>query len=366
MAGSALGAASLEGIANAIAGSPTENEARARVAPLFNREVAKLMATGMSYADAESHANEAISGHLQEEMSKSNLPEWAGTMLNVVGGIGGWSLGAKLVGKGLAKMGAKAVAGEAGAGAAKAASLADSAIEDPAKKIAAGAVGEGSGRAAEVAAKPAMGPFPGKPKFSAAQEGGHAAEEASESAAMNTPMEEIGEYSQFPIRSPKIKVGEYSMDVPTGRNQHRAEFRMKDDMSGDAPVPTDYGHGMRGQMPTAGDAGSFKVKGDIGNSVPLGSDYGDAMGPFPSGRRIRTDRTSGQDSIERSARTARNRNRGIFDEMDAANEAEKQDQIEAMNASRGVARKPAYHSRDSVDSAVSQSDLDNIIFRLGR
>ena len=186
--GSALGSASLEGIASAIAGSPTENEARAKVAPLFNREVAKLMAKGMSYADAESHANEAISGHLQEEMSKSNLPEWAGTILNVVGGIGGWSLGAKLAGKGLARMGTKAVAGETGAGAAKAASLADSAIEDPAKEIAAGAVAEGSGKVAEGAAK-VTPMFP--KKFTPAQEGGM--EEMGESAAMNTPMEEVAE-----------------------------------------------------------------------------------------------------------------------------------------------------------------------------
>ena len=177
--GSALGSASLEGIASAIAGSPTENEARAKVAPLFNREVAKLMAKGMSYADAESHANEAISGHLQEEMSKSNLPEWAGTILNVVGGIGGWSLGAKLAGKGLARMGAKAVAGEAGAGAAKAASLADATVEDPEKAIAAGAVAEGSGEAAEGAAK-VTPMFPKKEYFGArgatreAQDAAHA------------------------------------------------------------------------------------------------------------------------------------------------------------------------------------------------
>ena len=176
---SGIGSAALTAIGDAIAGSPTEAEARQRVAPLFNREVAKLMSTGLSYPDAEKQANESVTGHIQSEMAKSNLPDWASGMLGVVGGIGGWSLGAKLVGKGLARMGAKAVAGEAGAGAAKAASLADSAIEDPAKKIAAGAVGEGSGNAAEGAAK-VTPMFPKKEYFGArgatreAQDAAHA------------------------------------------------------------------------------------------------------------------------------------------------------------------------------------------------
>jgi hypothetical protein len=197
---SGIGSAALTAIGDAIAGAPTEAEARQRVAPLFNREVAKLMATGLSYPDAEKQANESVSGHIQEEMAKSNLPEWASGALNVVGGIGGWSLGAKLAGKALVKMGAKAVAGEAGAGAAKAASLADAVVEDPLKKAAAGAVAEGSGKAIEGAAK--VGPFPSKPKFSAAQEGGQVAEEIGEPAAMNTPMEEIGErISPFPRKA---------------------------------------------------------------------------------------------------------------------------------------------------------------------
>lgn len=156
---SGIGSAALTAIGDAIAGSPTEAEARQRVAPLFNREVAKLMATGLSYPDAEKQANESVTGHIQDEMTKSNLPDWASGMLGVVGGIGGWSLGAKLAGKGLARMGAKAVAGEAGAG----------------------AVAEGSGKAAEGAAKVTpMFPKSGKEYFGArgaareAQDAAHA------------------------------------------------------------------------------------------------------------------------------------------------------------------------------------------------
>ena len=205
---SCIGSAALTAIGDAIAGSPTEAEARQRVAPLFNREVAKLMATGLSYPDAEKQANESVTGHIQGEMAKSNLPDWASGMLGVGGGIGGWSLGAKLAGKGLARMGAKAVAGEAGAGAAKAASLADAAVEDPLKKAAAGAVAEGSGKAVEGAAK--AGPFP--KKFTPAQEGGM--EEMGESAAMNTPMEEIGErISLFPRKAPRSRI---VIDQPMG------------------------------------------------------------------------------------------------------------------------------------------------------
>ena len=231
--GSALGAASLEGIASAIAGSPTENEARARVAPLFNREVAKLMATGMSYANAESHANEAISGHLQEEMSKSNLPEWAGTMLGVVGGIGGWSLGAKLAGKALTRMGAKAVAGEAGAGAAKAASLADAAVEDPLKKAAAGAVAEGSGKAAEGAAK--AGPFPARRDFSF---GG-----------------KVG--------------GEPMMGADaSGLGERGMEFKVRSGMGESAEMAGDYGKGMS-RMPS-GDRMGTGVMVDAGDVTNTG------------------------------------------------------------------------------------------------
>ena len=207
--GSGIGSAALEAIGHAIAGSPTEAEARQRVAPLFYNEVAKLMAQGVSMPDAEKQANEAVSGHIKDEMSKSNLPDWAGGMLGVVGGIGGWAAGAKLAGKGLARMASKAVAGEAGAGAAKAASLADAAIEDPAKKIAAGAVAEGSGKAAEGAAK-VTPMFP--KKFTPAQEGGM--EEMGESAAMNTPMEEIGErISLFPRKAPRSRI---VIDQPMG------------------------------------------------------------------------------------------------------------------------------------------------------
>ena len=356
LAGGAIGSAVAEGglnaIADAVVSAPSEDEARRAVGGSVNIEVAKLMRSGMSLADAEKQVNDKVSEMIQEHIAKGGVPEWAHTAIGVVGGIGGFAAGAKLAGKGLARMASKAVAGEAGAGAAKAASLADAAIEDPLKKAAAKAVAPGSGKAAEGAAKKAV------------------PEEAGESAAMNTPKEEMGEYAlkgeaygPFPT---KTKVGGFSIDAPSGRNQHGMEFRMKDGMSGEAPVPTDYSHGMRGGMPTAGDAGAFKVREGVGNSVPLTSDYGESMGPFPSVRRIRADGTRGQDSIDRSMRTARNRNRGVFDELDAANDAEKQAQIEAMNASGRVARKPAYHSRDSVDSAVSQDDLDNLVFRLGR
>lgn len=139
--GSGIGSAALEAIGHAIAGSPTEAEARQRVAPLFYNEVAKLMAQGVSMPDAEKQANEAVSGHIKDEMSKSNLPDWAGGMLGVVGGIGGWAAGAKLASKGLARMGAKAVAG---------------------------AVAEGSGKVAEGAAKVTpMFPKSGKEYFGA-------------------------------------------------------------------------------------------------------------------------------------------------------------------------------------------------------
>jgi hypothetical protein len=178
---SGIGSAALTAIGEAIAGSPTEAEARQRVAPLFNREVAKLMAAGLSYPDAEKQANESVSGHIQGEMAKSNLPEWASGALGVVGGIGGWAAGAKLASKGLSRM--------AGA---KAASLADAAVEDPLKKAAAGAVAEGSGKAIEGAAK--VGPFPkGKqPRLGMA-------EEIGEPAAMNNAAEEVAERGVMPF-----------------------------------------------------------------------------------------------------------------------------------------------------------------------
>jgi hypothetical protein len=217
--GAGVGEAGLNAIADAVVSAPSEEEARRAVGGDVNIQVAKLMRMGMSPADAERQVNDKVSELIQAHIAKGGVPEWAHAAIGVVGGIGGWALGAKLAGKGLAKLGAKAVAGEAGAGAAKAASLADAAVEDPLKKAAAGAVAEGSGKAAEGAAKPAMGPFPGKPKFSAAQEGGHAAEEVGESAAMNTPMEEIGEKAseawrfggtgeQIPAPFPKRRPGE--------------------------------------------------------------------------------------------------------------------------------------------------------------
>lgn len=156
---SAIGSTALSAIGDAIAGSPTENEARQKVAPLFNREVAKLMAGGLSFADAESQANEAVAGHVKQEMETSNLPEWASGILGVVGGIGGWALGAKLAGKGLAKV----ASAKLGSSAPKAASMADAAIEDPVKKAAATAVGD-VGQAVEGAASRGVSEFEHIPK----------------------------------------------------------------------------------------------------------------------------------------------------------------------------------------------------------
>ena len=179
--GGAVGSAALEGIGSAIAGSPSEEQAREAVGPLFNREVARLMATGLSMKDAETKANDSVAQHIKESMGTSNLPDWASLLLSTAGGIGGWALGAKSAASIARKLGAKA------------ASAADAAIEDPLKKTAAKAVAEGSGNAAEGAA--ATKPFP---KFTAAQEGG--LEDVGEpavgkfTAAQEGGVDDLGEY----------------------------------------------------------------------------------------------------------------------------------------------------------------------------
>lgn len=154
--GSVLGEQALRGIGEAIAGSPTESEARARVAPLFNTAVAKLRAQGMSGADAEKQAATEVQGYVQEEMGKSNMPEWVSGALSLVGLVGGGAVAGKMAAKALGKVGF----GAAKAASAKAASTADAAVIDPLKAKAAGAVAEGSGKAAEGAALKSHGPFP--------------------------------------------------------------------------------------------------------------------------------------------------------------------------------------------------------------
>lgn len=98
----------LPSVVSALTGSPTEDEAKAKVAPQRNEMLKKLMEQGVDQAEAEKLADESIASEVQRSMQSGGIPPWLEGALAVGGGLLGWKAGGWLKGR----AGAKAAAGE--------------------------------------------------------------------------------------------------------------------------------------------------------------------------------------------------------------------------------------------------------------
>lgn len=76
-------------VISALAGAKTPAEARAAIEPQREALIGQAIGRGMRRDEAETQADAALSGALQEEMSKGAIPGWAELGLGLIGGGAG-------------------------------------------------------------------------------------------------------------------------------------------------------------------------------------------------------------------------------------------------------------------------------------
>lgn len=81
------------GIASALTGSPTEEEARASVAPRHADMMEKLIAAGLDEQAAAAQADDALRPEIERAMNEGGIPPWLEGAMSVAGGLGGFKLG---------------------------------------------------------------------------------------------------------------------------------------------------------------------------------------------------------------------------------------------------------------------------------
>lgn len=123
----------LPSVISALTGSPTEEEAKAKVAPERERLLGEFEKAGVERSQAEHLADEAVSKGVHEAMNEGGVPPWLEGVASIAGGIGGFKAGQWLksgkAAAGAAAKGAAAVAAPAVAEAA--APVAEKAIQGP-------------------------------------------------------------------------------------------------------------------------------------------------------------------------------------------------------------------------------------------
>jgi hypothetical protein len=110
-------AGALPSIISALVGSPTEAQAKAKVAPEREEMIRTLINGGLKASRSEAIADELIAGKVREEMNKGGVPPWLEGALSIGGALGGWKAGSWLTGKyvkGLGGLAAKGAAVEKG------------------------------------------------------------------------------------------------------------------------------------------------------------------------------------------------------------------------------------------------------------
>ncbi len=80
----------LPGVVSALTGSPTEEEAKAKVAPERARLLEEFAKAGVSGEQAEHLADEAVSKGVKEAMDEGGVPEWLTLIASVAGTYGGF------------------------------------------------------------------------------------------------------------------------------------------------------------------------------------------------------------------------------------------------------------------------------------
>lgn len=197
----------LPSIISALIGSPTEDEAKAKVAPERDAMVDRIAGTGMERSQAEKLADELITSRVHEEMNKGGIPPWLEGAAAVAGGLGGWKAGSWLSGK-LAK----------GAAAKLAKGTAATAAPAVAAPVAAEAAAAGASKAVsgvDEAAKTMTSPFVKPIQDPAASMGRTTGSvrtlSQDEMPTVDVPM---AEFSGAPVRSPFAWADETMASAP--------------------------------------------------------------------------------------------------------------------------------------------------------
>lgn len=86
----------LPGVVSSLTGSPTEDEAKAKVKPQHDEMVGKLVAEGMDPEKAAQLADQSVSDEVNRLMQEGGVPPWLEGALTVAGGLGGFKAGSWL------------------------------------------------------------------------------------------------------------------------------------------------------------------------------------------------------------------------------------------------------------------------------
>lgn len=89
----------LPSIVDAMRSSPTEDEARAKVKPVYDQMIDQLVANGMTRDQAQIQAEQAIQPQLAAAHEKEPLNPWLNAGLGLAGGVAGYKAGGALAGK---------------------------------------------------------------------------------------------------------------------------------------------------------------------------------------------------------------------------------------------------------------------------